>query len=150
MPLRTKIPPPIVFLAFALIAYGLSQVLPALAFPGRTIVALALALLGVASAAAAIVSFRRKQTTTNPLTPDQATFLVTTGVFRLTRNPMYLGLVLVLAGVSVWLGVWVGLVVLPAFVLYLTKFQIAPEEEAMAKLFGDAYADYRARVRRWI
>ena len=77
--------------------------------------------------------------------------VVTTGVYRFTRNPMYVGLTLVLAGWCVGLGTAVGLVVtVPLLVAYLTRFQIVPEERALARHFGEPFADYRARVRRWL
>ncbi len=112
--------------------------------------ALAFAAAGVALAGAGALVFRRARTTINPHTPDNSSSLVTTGVYRFTRNPMYAGIALVLAGWAVLLSsVW-ALLGLPIFVAYIGRFQIAPEERALARKFGPAYAEYRSRVRRWV
>lgn len=108
------------------------------------------ALAGLAAEAGAIVSFRRAQTTMNPLTPGKATRLVVTGIYRWTRNPMYVGLLLWLVAWALFLGhalAWGGM---PLFILTMNRLQIAPEERAMTALFGAEYAAYCARVRRWV
>jgi protein-S-isoprenylcysteine O-methyltransferase Ste14 len=120
------------------------------AVPFRLPLALLLAAIGIAFAASAIRRFKKAETTVNPLQPDTATALVDTGIFARTRNPMYLGLLLVLLGWGVWLQSLANIIVLAAFVLFITEFQIKPEERALQKVFGEAYADYAARVRRWI
>lgn len=109
-----------------------------------------LATLGVGVALSAVYEFRRVQTTVNPLRPERATTLVSTGVFTLSRNPMYLGLALVLAGWGVWLGSGGSLLVVLLFILAMTVLQIKPEEAALTKCFGNDYLDYCQRVRRWI
>ena len=90
------------------------------------------------------------QTTVNPLQPTKATSLAISGIFRLSRNPMYLGMLLILIAVSLASGAVAGLLLLPAFIAYITFFQILPEELAMQELFSDQYADYCKKVRRWI
>ena len=97
-----------------------------------------------------MVQFRRAGTTVNPLSPGNARRVVTTGVFAWTRNPMYLGMAAALVGLSTWLGTWPALLVAAAFCAYLTRFQIVPEERALHDLFGEPYARYCRRVRRWI
>lgn len=97
----------------------------------------------------AIASFRRARTTVNPLKPDP-TALVTTGVYRRSRNPMYLGMVLFLLAWCTYLGDVVALFAVPALAAYLTRFQIVPEERVLADRFGLAFDDYRDRVPRWI
>jgi protein-S-isoprenylcysteine O-methyltransferase Ste14 len=107
-------------------------------------------LLGAVTSLAGVVAFRRSRTTVNPLRPETASSLVNGGVYRLTRNPMYVGFLFVLLGWAVWLWApwpWLGL---PLFMLFLTRFQIVPEERAMEKLFGSAYREYRNQVRRWL
>jgi protein-S-isoprenylcysteine O-methyltransferase Ste14 len=106
--------------------------------------------MGITIILAAILSFRRLQTTINPLQPDKATSLVVSGIFRLSRNPMYLGMLLILIAVSLASGAVVGLFLLPAFIAYISFFQILPEEKAMRELFSDQYAEYCKKVRRWI
>jgi protein-S-isoprenylcysteine O-methyltransferase Ste14 len=97
-----------------------------------------------------IVSFRRAKTTVNPMKPSSSSSLVISGIYKYTRNPMYLGFVLVLLGWAAFLSNLAALALVPAFVLYLNYFQIMPEEHVLASLFPDAYPAYRARVRRWI
>lgn len=119
-------------------------------FAWRCEVAVALEIAGIAVAIAGVVSFRRARTTVNPLKPDAASALVVSGVYRWTRNPMYLGVLLCLLGWVVWLGSVPALFVLPLFVAYMNRFQIIPEETALRARFGAEFEAYRARVRRWI
>lgn len=105
---------------------------------------------GILVAAAAIAQFSRSRTTLNPLEPSRASSLVTTGIFTFSRNPMYLGLVLLLTGWALWLGSASPWFVPPLFAILLYRVQIVPEERALAVLFGEAYVAYRHRVRRWI
>jgi protein-S-isoprenylcysteine O-methyltransferase Ste14 len=85
------------------------------------------------------------------LQPAQAASMVTSGVYRFTRNPMYLGMFCLLAAWAAWLGRLAPLLAgLPAFVLYMNRFQIRPEERALEQRFGAAFREYAARVRRWI
>ena len=116
----------------------------------RIAVAIAIALVGGAFSAAGVTAFRRASTTLNPTKPEAASSLVTGGIYRITRNPMYVGLLFVLIGWTVFLcAPWVLAGPL-AFVAYMTHFQIAPEERVLASIFGEAYASYKARVRRWL
>lgn len=105
--------------------------------------------LGASICLRAVIQFRRARTTVNPTTPDASSALVTSGIYRLTRNPMYLGFFLMLCG---WASVldaslaWCGPVF---FVLYMNRFQIAPEERMLTRHFGDDFVRYRKQVRRW-
>lgn len=119
-------------------------------FPARPSVALGLAAIGVGVAVAGVVSFRLAKTTVNPLKPATASSLVVSGIYRLTRNPMYLGAFIVLIGWAVFLANALAFLFSVTFVLYLSRFQIAPEERALASLFGPEFTAYCARVRRWI
>ena len=150
--LELRIPPPVVALATVAAMWGLAQVLPVIALPRGMRLAAAglLALAGVVTSGWGIATFRRARTTVNPHKPAKATSLVTSGPYRLTRNPMYLGLLLVLAAWTVFLASWPAILGPIAFVLYMNRFQIAPEERALQGLFGDEYLAYRARVRRWL
>jgi len=107
-------------------------------------------LTGILFTVSAMLTFRRSKTTVNPLKPETATALVSGGPFRVSRNPMYLGLLLVLVGWSVSLGAPWSLAGPVAFVFYIQRFQIIPEERVMALKFGVAYAQYCAGVRRWL
>ena len=106
--------------------------------------------LAVTTMGAAFGAFRRAGTTVNPMDPAKATQLVTGSVFGLSRNPMYLGLTLLLVGWAVWLGSASPWIVPPLFAYVITLVQIIPEERALERLFGAQYADYRSRVARWI
>jgi protein-S-isoprenylcysteine O-methyltransferase Ste14 len=125
---------------------------PALAvfIPGRRGVALALAATGAAVALAGVAEFRRVRTTVNPLRPEKASALVTSGIFRWTRNPMYLGLAIVLLGWAAWLAHPLAALGVPAFVLWMGRWQIPREERALEQLFGAEFAQYKTRVRRWL
>jgi protein-S-isoprenylcysteine O-methyltransferase Ste14 len=115
----------------------------------RTLAA-GLALVALVIDGAALWSFHQARTTINPLKPGSASHLVTSGVYRITRNPMYLGMATLLTAWACWLGTtwpFLGPVV---FVLYITRFQIQPEEQALTKRFGEPYLAYRRHVRRWL
>lgn len=149
--LELKIHPPVVALIVASAMWGVARVAPLLALPAslRWCAALAFVLAGVALAGTGALAFRRARTTINPHTPEKSSSLVTTGPYRFTRNPMYAGIALVLTGWAVFLSSGWALLGLPAFVAFISRFQIAPEERTLARTFGPAYAEYRARVRRW-
>ncbi len=96
------------------------------------------------------LAFRKARTTIDPVRIDAASSVVTSGIYRYTRNPMYVGMAAVLIGWGLYLG---GAWALPgpvAFVLFTTRFQIAPEERTMSARFGRGYEEYRQRVRRWL
>ena len=122
----------------------------ALVIPGRSLGAAILMLTGVIIAGLGVASFRRAKTTVNPMKPASASVLVDGGIYRLTRNPMYLGFLVVLIGWAVFLSNLVALLPLPAFVFYMNRFQIEPEEKALAALFGQSFVAYKTRVRRWL
>lgn len=151
--LELRIPPPLVGLIVAGAMWVIAESLPPIAsLPAslRLPAAIILALVGVAIALSGVVSFRRAQTTVNPLKPESSTSLVCTGIFRITRNAMYLGMLAVLLAWAAYLPSVVALVGPAAFSLYITRFQIVPEERALQSLFGDAFAKYTRKVRRWI
>ena len=97
-----------------------------------------------------LLAFRASRTTINPLRPKRVSALVTVCVYRITRNPMYVGLCCILLAWAVHLAALPAFLGPPAFVLYVTRFQIVPEERALAELFGERYLEYAARVRRWL
>ena len=150
--LETKIPPPIVVLVTVAAMWLLSLTLPRVqvAASSRTATAIVIVVLGVAFTAAGVVSFRRAKTTISPVRPGNASALVTSGVYRITRNPMYVGLLLVLVAWAVFLASPIALAGPVAFVFYMARFQIQPEERALSALFGSSYAAYKLRVRRWL
>jgi protein-S-isoprenylcysteine O-methyltransferase Ste14 len=150
--LELRVPPPIVGLVIGAGMWAVSKFPPVFAIPHmvRLAVAIALAAGGVAIALGGVASFRRARTTVNPLKPESSVALVSTGVYAFTRNPMYLGMLLVVVAWAAYLsGLWSLLGPL-VFGLYITRFQILPEERVLDRLFGAPFADYKQRVRRWL
>jgi protein-S-isoprenylcysteine O-methyltransferase Ste14 len=147
-----KIPPLLLSLVFAAVMSGLAYAAPGLSLllPGAAAMASVLAATGAVIACAGVIAFRRKRTTVNPFTPDASSSVVTGGVYRFSRNPMYLGFLLILAGWAVYLSNAVAVLLLPAFVAYMNQYQIKPEERALLARFGTEFAQYMSRVRRWI
>ncbi len=150
--LELKIPPPVQWLVAAILAVMLARLFPqwVLPFAGHRALAVALALAGVASSLAGVLAFRRAHTTIDPHRPGDARAVVRTGIYRFTRNPMYLGLLLTLLGVTAWLAHPLALLCAAAFAATLTRLQIKPEERILKGLFGASYEDYLRRVRRWL
>lgn len=150
--LETKIPPPLVLLVSLLLMWLLSRMSLAAAFDfnASRILSLILLLAGIAIAIAGVLEFRSAKTTVNPLDPKLASSLVKTGVFRYTRNPMYLGMLLVSFAAVTFFGNWLSLLGSVFLYSYLTRFQIIPEERAMQNLFGSVFEEYRRTVRRWL
>lgn len=150
--LELRVPPPIAALLIALAMWASVRLLPALHLTGHLhfVIAGVCAAFGVMVALLGVRAFHQAKTTVNPATPEKASSLVTAGVYGYTRNPMYLGLTAVLAGWAVWLSVpWTFLGPV-ALILYLTRFQVVPEERVMSSKFGRDYDEYRKRVRRWL
>ena len=150
--LELKIPPLALGAVFAvaIVAFGYFVPFANAPFPSHRTVAIALLLLGIAVGIAGIVQFRIARTSVNPMVPTRASSMVVSGVFRLSRNPMYLGMALALLGLSAWRSSIPGYALVPLFCLYMTEFQIKPEERVLMARFGDAFAAYRVRVRRWV
>lgn len=150
--LELRIPPVAVVLACGGVMWLLARQVPAYAFgfPGQRLAAAAVFLAALAIGVRGVAVFRRHETTVNPTTPDAASAMVMTDIYALTRNPMYLGLALVLVAWALFLGSYAALLGIPLFVLYMNAFQIKPEERALGEKFGAAYDDYRRRVRRWL
>ena len=148
--MKTKIPPPIIALICIVINYLSTHLINPIKFPNIEIVGGVILLVGLVTAMLAIFLFKKDKTTVNPINPEETTTLVTTGIFSITRNPMYLGLFFVISSTILFFGSWFGIIILMFFVWYINKFQIIPEEEAIEKLFGDEYREYKKNVRRWI
>ncbi len=150
--LELKIPPPAFALFLALLMWFTSFLTPSLEAPFglRVATALALACIGQSISITGMVAFRRAKTTMNPMKASAASSLVSSSVYRFTRNPMYLGLLLTLLAWAAFLSNPLGVLWVPVFVLYINRFQITPEERVLSSLFGAEYAAYRNRVRRWL
>lgn len=150
--LETKIPSPVVALLIALGMRLMPTAEPAagVILQMQSIVNYSTAELSAVIALAAFFAFWRAHTTINPLRPERASTLVTSGIYRYTRNPMYLSLLLLLLSYASHLWSWAALAGPLAFVLYVNRFQIVPEERVLKLKFGSEYAEYQRRVRRWL
>ena len=151
--LEHRIPPPL-WLALTL---AVTWVIDRLDLDGSPLaggpvrlVAAVLAAAGLGLGAGGLVDFFRAGTTFDPHRIEDASALVVTGVYRFTRNPMYLGLVSLSVAWTLWLGSLVGLVGPALLVAVLVRLQIRPEERFLAARFGDDYERYRSTVRRWL
>ncbi|WP_443694132.1 methyltransferase family protein [Pseudomonas sp.] len=148
-----RIPPPLVATLFGLLMWCAARYLPGsmqLTIEWRTSLALVVLLAGLAICLAGVLSFRRARTTVNPLKPETASALVSSGVYRYTRNPMYLGFATVLIAWSILLAWPPALLGVLGFVMYMNIFQIGPEERALTSLFGREFTRYCSQVRRWL
>lgn len=151
-PLDLRVPPPVVAAITAVAMRLLAILTPTLtaSWTGNLLTAALPALLGIVLGVAGIKAFVRAETTADPRRPYQTSTLVTSGVYRYTRNPMYLGLFLILASWALYLGNLLSGLFLVVFVGYMTRYQIIPEERLLQEKFGDKFKTYRAAVRRWV
>jgi protein-S-isoprenylcysteine O-methyltransferase Ste14 len=150
--LELKVPPVAVGLLIAGLMWFVSWAMPAFQFvlPARVVLAVSLAGACAVIAVVGVASFRRARTTVNPMKPESSSSLVQSGVYTLSRNPMYLGLLLILIGWAIFLSNALAFLVLPVFIFYMNRFQIEPEERALTCLFGEEFVAYKSRVRRWL
>jgi len=148
--METKIPPPIVTLVFGLSIYFSRGIFQAVEIKYSFYIGILLLILGLGILISAVGLFRKDKTTVNPLSPEQATKLVTDGIFKYSRNPMYLGMALVLCSIAVSFNLIGGIILIALFCFYITKFQILPEERAMSNLFSQDFDKYKQATPRWI
>jgi protein-S-isoprenylcysteine O-methyltransferase Ste14 len=150
--LNHKLPPPLVFLIVAVAMWAATYALPSypIANPLRLAIIGLCGAVGLWFAITAFFAFGRAGTTIDPVHVDAASSLVTGGVYRVTRNPMYVALTSLLLGWAAYLSVPWTAIGPAAFALFITRFQIVPEEQALRAKFGAAYDDYATRVRRWL
>ena len=150
--LELKIPPPAVAGIIAGLMWGVSLIAPLLEVPVfmRVAAAITIALAGSSISLAGVIAFRRARTTVNPMKPENTSSLVCSGIYKATRNPMYVGVLFVLLAWAVFLSSAWALLGPVAFVLYINRFQIAPEERVLLGRFGADYSAYKSRVRRWL
>ena len=152
MSLEARIPPPLVLLIVGAAMWLATRFVPELIIPTpwKVVLVIVPLVVGLLLAAPAIRAFARAETTINPVDITAASTLVNDGVFRVTRNPMYLGLTFLLLAWAVYLSRTLALLGPLVFVLYITRFQIIPEERALRAKFGAEFEDYARHVRRWI
>ena len=148
--MKTKIPPPLVTLIFGSLIFLTKNIFPEIKVTNNIALGSLFILFGILIASLSIGLFRKYRTTITPINPKSATKLITSGIYKFSRNPMYLGLLLVLSGISIIQNPIGGSLFVPSFILYLNHFQIIPEESAMLDLFKDDFLKYKENVRRWI
>jgi protein-S-isoprenylcysteine O-methyltransferase Ste14 len=150
--LENKVPPPIVALLIGAVMWAVERLspLPGGGSPSRLAISFGLAGLGVLVVVLGMLAFSRAKTTINPVNIRAASSIVTSGIYRYTRNPMYVGLALMLVGWAVHIAVPFVLVGPVVFILFITRFQIIPEERVLTSKFGGEYRKYQERVRRWL
>ncbi|TFH90933.1 methyltransferase family protein [Vibrio ouci] len=150
--LERKIPPVALFVLFVVAINHISHefIRFTVSLPLNVVVFLVCFVVAGFVGIAGVYEFRRAQTTVNPVKVDTASTVVDSGIFAYTRNPMYLGLFLLLFGFAYWQQNLFSIAFSFTFILYMNRFQILPEERALESLFGASYIDYKQRVRRWI
>ena len=148
--MSNKIPPPIVTLFFGLCIYLSRPYFPEFSFSILNSLSTISFVLGITVFATAVSSFKRQNTTVNPISIEKASSLVVNGVFKYSRNPMYLGMLFILLGLTFKFNLIGGLLFTSIFMTFISIFQIKPEEAAMEKLFDQEWKDYIKNVRRWL
>jgi len=149
--MKLKLPPVVVLLVFAGLMYVLARFLPFgdFNFFGRHYLMMVLLAMAMVIGVFAVLQFLRSKTTIDPTSPNKTSKLVTKGVFKFSRNPMYLAMLLLLLAWGIWLGNAFNTLLAAGFVSYMNHYQILPEEEALNILFGKEYQQYCFKVRRW-
>lgn len=149
---KLKIPPPVYALTLGILMWLLNQHFPIAHWihPPWNNIGKVLIAIAVSFDLWSLFLFFRSHTTPNPMKPENANKLVISGLYKVSRNPMYVGLLVILLGYAIWLGSVTPFLLLPFFVLLITTQQIIPEEEVLEKKFGQEYLNYKAQVRRWL
>lgn len=150
--LEKRIPPLLLVLIIGAAMWSVSSFTPQLPLDEtlRTVAAGLVFVVGVLFPIAGVLAFRRAHTTVDPRTPEASSALVCSGIYRYSRNPMYVGFAFWLLAWGIFLGDGWTLLGVVVFVLYMNRFQIIPEERALRELFGDEFRAYQHRVRRWL
>lgn len=150
--LKTKIPPPIITLSFGVLMWVISLYFPLYLIEHSSLFLIALVCIGVGLCLdiMSFINFLKHKTTVNPISPEKASKLVISGFYRLTRNPMYLGMAFILTGCAFLFGNIGAFLILPLYISTMNYLQIKPEEKVLENNFGESYLSYKKSVRRWI
>ncbi len=150
--LELKIPPPVYALSLGIVMWLLNQYFPLVRFIESPWNKIGMAIIAIAIVldSSSLFLFLKKRTTINPMKPTNTEGLVTAGLYKITRNPMYVGLLVILFGYAIWLGSLTPFLILPVFYWLITSMQIKPEERILEKKFGQEYLDYKNKVKRWL
>ncbi len=150
--LELTLPPLALVVIVAVLMWLASRATPMLdvSLPAKYFWAASLALIGALVSLSGVASFRMAKTTVNPTKPGATSSLVVSGIYKYTRNPMYVGFALILLGWAAFQSNLAALALVVVFVAYINRFQIQPEERVLSSLFPHDYPAYRAKVRRWV
>jgi len=150
--LELKVPPPLQAIIVAIVMLALTKFVPIfyVSIPAKFLIAVVIAICGLTLSVLGVVAFRSAQTTIDPRYPENSKCIVDSGVYKISRNPMYLGLTVILFAWAIVLESLVAMLILPLFIWYINTFQIKPEERALLKKFNSEYGQYCSRVRRWL
>ncbi|PMR73600.1 methyltransferase family protein [Billgrantia endophytica] len=150
--LELKVPPVALLAIFAIVIYGVARLTPGaiLIIPGKEIIGAILVFFGALVVSLGVLAFRSHKTTVNPLTPGESSVIVQDGIYRVTRNPMYLGFLFLLSAWAIFLSNAFAALALPLFVAYMNQYQIKPEERVLLAKFGPEFSTYMSTVRRWL
>ena len=148
--MKTRIPPPILALLMIGLVYLSSLLIGSVSFDYQASLSVLLVIVGLSCALPSFRLFARNKTTISPFTPSETSVLITEGMYRYSRNPMYLGLLLLIIAATIWFGTWFGIIISLFFILLINILQIIPEEEALLQIFGEEYLEYKKKVGRWI
>lgn len=150
--MKLKIPPALVTVIIAGMMWLVNYLFPigSLALPGTRLVAATLFVIAGIIGVISLYQFYRNKTTIHPHKPEKTSQLVIDGIYNVSRNPMYLALLILLLAYATVLHNIFNFLILPIFVWYINRFQIIPEEQALSEKFGQDFEDYRSQVRRWM
>lgn len=147
-----KIPPPVYAIFVAVLMWLLHNYLPItqlISEPWNK-VGIVLIVFAVSLDIWSLILFLKQKTTPNPMRPENTSEIVSNGLYKISRNPMYVGLLTILTGFAIWMGSLMPFIMLPLFFWIITEMQIKPEEKYLEDKFGDTYLDYKSKVRRWL
>ena len=145
-----KIPPPILVIILTSLVYFSSTKLELIYLPYRQIVSVTILIIGLIVIVSPVVDFIKSKTTINPVKFKNVNRLVTTGIYRYSRNPMYLGMILIIISTTVYYLNFLSVFSPLIFYIWINKFQINREEIFLEDKFGSEYLKYKSKTRRWI
>ncbi len=148
--MNNKIPPPIIALVCALGILFSKPFFREYSNVNNSSISILFFLIGIACFFFAIKLFKKHNTTISPLKPEKATSLIVSGIYMYSRNPMYLGMLFILISTSIRFNIIGGIISISTFIIYITKFQIIPEEEQLKRIFGEKFLNYKKKTRMWL
>ena len=148
--MNNKIPPPIIALVCALGILFSKPFFREYSNVNNSSISILFFLIGIACFFFAIKLFKKHNTTISPLKPEKATSLIVSGIYMYSRNPMYLGMLFILISTSIRFNIICGIISISTFIIYITKFQIIPEEDQFKRIFGEKFLNYKKKTRMWL